>query len=397
MWVARWAKTLAERHAQALHRSPRVLTLLPGARVRQGGRELINFCSNDYLGLSLHPAVRAAFVAAADRYGVGAGASHLVTGHGPEHEALEQALAAFTGRDRALVFSTGWMANEGVIRALAGRHDLICQDRLNHASLLDGALATGAELWRYPHGDVAALAARLAEQGKTKPTLIVTDAVFSMDGDIADLPALVATARANEALLMIDDAHGFGILGPEGQGTAAAFGLSQDDVPVLIGTFGKALGTFGAFVAGSELLIDYLVQCARPYIYTTALPPAVAAATRASLEVLTREPERRAALQARIRQWREGAAQLGLTVLPSVTPIQPVILGSAERALRWSRALEAAGLLVAAIRPPTVPAATARLRITLTAEHSAADVERLLTALAALQREDPAVVGHAGA
>lgn len=351
----------------------------------------VNFCSNDYLGLARDPEVVAAMAEAAQRYGAGAGASHLVSGHGAEHEALERELAEFTGRARALVFSTGYMANLGVLGALAGRDDLLLGDELNHASLIDAArLVRSTHLQRYAHGDaaaaraaLAALAAYDAHDAQAAGAFVITDGVFSMDGDLAPLPALADAARAHGAWLVVDDAHGFGVVGATGGGCCEHFGLDARDVPVLIGTFGKALGTFGAFVAGDDDIIELLLQRARTYIYTTALPPPVAAATRRALRIVREEPWRRENLQARIAEFRAGAAKRGLAVTPSTTPIQPLILGSPAAALEASRRLAAAGHRVTAIRPPTVPEGTARLRITLSAAHTAQQVESLLAALEA--------------
>lgn len=348
----------------------------------------VNFCSNDYLGLARDPGVAAAMAEAAQRYGAGAGASHLVSGHGAEHEALERELAEFTGRARALVFSTGYMANLGVLGALAGRDDLLLGDELNHASLIDAArLVRSTHLQRYAHGDAAAaraaLAAYDAHAAQAAGAFLITDGVFSMDGDLAPLPALADAARAHGAWLVVDDAHGFGVVGATGGGCCEHFGLDARDVPVLIGTFGKALGTFGAFVAGDDDIIELLIQRARTYIYTTALPPPVAAATRRALRIVREEPWRRESLQARIAEFREGAAKRGLAVTPSTTPIQPLILGSPAAALEASRRLAAAGHRVTAIRPPTVPEGTARLRVTLSAAHTAQQVDSLLAALEA--------------
>jgi 8-amino-7-oxononanoate synthase len=325
---------------------------------------------------------------AAQRYGAGAGASHLVSGHGAEHEALERELAEFTGRARALVFSTGYMANLGVLGALAGRDDLLLGDELNHASLIDAArLVRSTHLQRYAHGDAeaarATLAAHDAQDTQHAGAFLITDGVFSMDGDLAPLPALAQAAQAHGAWLVVDDAHGIGVVGATGGGCCEHFGLDARDVPVLIGTFGKALGTFGAFVAGDDDVIELLLQRARTYIYTTALPPPVAAATRRALRIVREEPWRREILQARIAQFREGAAKRGLAVTPSTTPIQPLILGSPAAALEASSRLAAAGHRVTAIRPPTVPEGTARLRITLSAAHTAQQVESLLAALEA--------------
>jgi 8-amino-7-oxononanoate synthase len=348
-------------------------------RRRVAPREAVNFCSNDYLGLSAHPEVVQAFADAGMKYGVGSGASHLVTGHSLAHQVLEEALAAYTGREKALVFSTGYMANMGVIGALADQKAAIVADKLNHASLIDGCRLSGAAVSRYRHGDVdhaSELLATIASEVGTR--LVVTDGVFSMDGDLAPLAELARAARVTNAWLVVDDAHALGVLGPTGRGSCEHFGLSADDVPVLIGTFGKAFGTFGAFVAGDADLIDFLVQKSRTYIYTTALPPAVAAATFAALEVAQRDTWRRERVLAHARRVH------GVLGLPgtSVSPIVPIILKDEARALAASRALEERGLLVTAIRPPTVPAGTARLRVTLSAAHSDAQVDALIGELA---------------
>ena len=347
---------------------------------------LINFCSNDYLGLSGHPEVVRAFTAAAERHGVGSGASHLVTGHGVEHEALEAALAEFTGRDCAVVFSTGYMANMGVISALADQKALLVSDKLNHASLIDGCRLTDAEVRRFRHADVEHARALLGTAAPAQTTrLLITDGIFSMDGDLAPLPELVRAANDANAWLIVDDAHALGVIGHSGRGSCDHFELSPSDVPVLIGTFGKAFGTFGAFVAGDADLIDYLIQKSRTYIYTTALPPAVAAATRAALVVSERESWRREKALALTRRLHAGLIDRGLgsrcPALPPSGTIVPVTFGDEGRTLAASRALEARGLLVAAIRPPTVPAGTARLRITLSAVHEETHVDTLIDAL----------------
>jgi len=356
-------------------------------RRRAGSGALLNFCSNDYLGLKDHPEVVRAFIGAAEKFGVGSGASHLVTGHGPEHEALEEELAAFTGREKALVFSTGYMANMGVIGTLADQNAIIVSDKLNHASLIDGCRLSEAEVKRYRHGD-AAHAAELLGAAGTGTTLLVTDGVFSMDGDIAPLPAMVRAARESKAWLVVDDAHGLGVIGKRGRGSCEHFGLGSGEVPVLIGTFGKAFGTFGAFVAGDADLIEWFIQKARTYIYTTALPPAVAAATRAALRVSERESWRREKVRALARRLRSGLHELGIgekssPESPPDTTIVPVILGEPARALAASETLEKQGFLVTAIRPPTVPAGSARLRITLSAAHEESQVDALLAALSA--------------
>ncbi|WGZ94932.1 MAG: 8-amino-7-oxononanoate synthase [Candidatus Thiothrix putei] len=372
------------RRSRHLYRSTRISDSPQHPHMHIDGKPLLAFCSNDYLGLANHPAVIQAFQQAANIYGVGSGAAHLVNGHSRPHQQLEEALAAFTGRERALLFSTGYMANLGVVNALlSGRNDVVYADRLNHASLVDAGLLSGAKLIRYPHNDTTSLGKRLLAQADNANTqLILTDGVFSMDGDVAPLAKLAVMARHHDAWLMVDDAHGFGVLGNTGSGLVEAAGLTQDDVPILMGTLGKALGTAGAFVAGSNGLIEYLIQTARTFIYTTAQPPAIAAATLVSLQLVQTESWRREHLQALIQQFRQGAAQLGLPLMASDTAIQPILVGSSEQALAISRQLEERGLLVTAIRPPTVPDDTARLRVTLSAAHTATDVEQLLTALA---------------
>lgn len=374
------ATRLAERRAAHLFRQRPLLDGPQGPEVRVDGQSLLAFCSNDYLGLANHPEVVAALRAGAEQWGVGGGASHLVIGHSTPHHELEEALAEFTGRPRALLFSTGYMANLAAVTALVGQGDTVLEDRLNHASLLDAGLLSGARFSRYLHNDAASLASRLEKA--TGNTLVLTDGVFSMDGDLADLPALCAEARRNKAWVMVDDAHGFGPLGANGGGIVEHFGLGLGDVPVLVGTLGKAFGTAGAFVAGSEELIETLIQFARPYIYTTSQPPAVACATLKSLELLQSEGWRRDHLNALIARFRQGAAEIGLTLMDSPTPIQPILVGDSARAMQLSAMLKERGLLVGAIRPPTVPAGSARLRVTLSAAHSEAQLERLLQALA---------------
>lgn len=374
------AARLAERRAADLYRQRPLLESPQGPQVVVDGQPLLAFCSNDYLGLANHPEVIKAWRDGADRWGVGGGASHLVIGHSTPHHEVEEALAELTGRPRALLFSTGYMANLGAITALVGQGDTVLQDRLNHASLLDGGLLSGARFSRYLHNDPASLASRLDKA--TGNTLVVTDGVFSMDGDCADLQALAKVARERGAWLMVDDAHGLGTLGAKGGGLVEHCGLGVEDVPVLIGTLGKACGTSGAFVAGSEELIEALVQFARPYIYTTSQPPALACATLKALDLLRREHWRREYLAALIQQFRTGAEQIGLTLMDSHTAIQPILIGDAGRALALSRLLRERGLLVTAIRPPTVPAGSARLRVTLSAAHSEAQVQLLLNALA---------------
>ncbi|HCS27702.1 MAG TPA: 8-amino-7-oxononanoate synthase, partial [Spongiibacteraceae bacterium] len=345
------------------------------------GVPLLSFCSNDYLGLANHPEIIRAATNAMPGIGFGGAASHLICGHHDAHHQLELRLADFTRRSSALFFSTGYMANLGIINALLGKGDHIFEDRLNHASLLDGGLLSGARFQRFAHNDIADLQRRLEKSGDEGRRLIAVDAVFSMDGDLAPLPELAAVAKQNNAWLMADDAHGFGVLGAHGAGSAEHFGLSQEELPVLMGTLGKALGCFGAFVAGSEVLIETLIQFARPYIYTTAMPPAVAAANLAALDVLAEEDWRRSQLQRNIQAFREGAARLGLPLASSDTAIQPLLVGADSDALAFSERLAGQGILVSAIRPPTVPEGTARLRITLSAAHSREQIDSLLNAL----------------
>lgn len=365
-------------------RSRRTLGSAQGRKVVVEGRELLNFCSNDYLGLAAHPVLIKALQNAANAYGVGSGAAHLVCGHSQEHHALEEELAAWLGRPRALLFSTGYMANLGAITALLGRGDAVFEDRLNHASLLDGGISSKADFQRYKHFDLAELDTRLQASAATRK-LVVTDSVFSMDGDLAPLPELCATAARHEAWVMVDDAHAIGVLGKTGAGSAEHFGfeggLGADQPQIIMGTLGKALGSFGAFVTGSEDLIDYLINHARSYIYTTAMPPAVAAATRVAVRLAQSEGWRRDKLQSLIGRLRRGLLEQGFTVPPSDTPIQPVILGESAAALALSQALRERGFWVGAIRPPTVPQGTARLRITLSAAHEEGDVDALLQAL----------------
>lgn len=381
---------LAARQAADLYRRRREVQSALAPLVEVGGTAQLAFCSNDYLGLANHPKVREAFVQAVNRFGVGSGASHLVCGHSSEHHALEEELAAFTGRDRALLFSTGYMANLGTITALVSRGDGVFEDKLNHASLLDGGLASGAKFQRFLHNDCAQLQRKLTASN-ARHKLVCVDGVFSMDGDIAPLDRIAKLCADESAWLMVDDAHGLGVLGQRGAGVAEHFGLDQTQLPVLMGTLGKAFGSFGAFVAGGEALIETLIQQARSYIYTTALPPAVAAASRASLALVQNESWRREHLNQLITRFRNGATQLGLQLMPSLTPIQPLLIGDAGRALALSQALGELGIWVTAIRPPTVAKGSARLRITLSAAHSEAQVDQLLTALEKLV---PQFVNH---
>jgi len=383
--LARLAAAQTQRVHDGLLRRLRAVESADGPRIVVDGRALIDFASNDYLGLAQHSALREALTDAAARWGVGAGAAHLLGGHRDEHAALEEKLARWTGRERALLFSTGYMANLGVVGALLGEGDVCVQDKLNHASLIDAARLSGGELIRYRHADADSAARQLNARPNTA-AILATDAVFSMDGGVAPLADLSALCNSEGALLMVDDAHGIGVLGVDGAGSLAQAGLAQDDAPVLMATLGKALGTFGAFVAGSATLINGLVQLARSYVYTTAMPPALAAAASAAVDIARHDGERRARLHCHIAQFRDGAATRGITLLPSHTPIQPVPVGDSAIALAAAQRLEDAGFYVPAIRPPTVPAHSARLRVSLSAAHVEDDIERLLDALAATLR-----------
>ncbi|HEX4871780.1 MAG TPA: 8-amino-7-oxononanoate synthase [Nevskiaceae bacterium] len=389
--AARLQAGLRQQHEQQLYRRRRVVEGAHGRRLRVDGRDCLNFCSNDYLGLAADPRLAEAAASALRRCGTGSGAASLVSGYNHEHQRLEEALAAFLGCERVLLFSSGWAANLGVLRALLGRGDALVADALNHASLIDGGRLSGARYLRVPHGERDAFAAALDEAASGGGlSLLVTDGVFSMDGDLADLPALSALCQARGAALMVDDAHGFGVLGADGQGViahwreAAAAPVLAD---VLVGTLGKSLGAAGAFVAGEAALIETLIQKARPWVFSTAPPPAMAAAAHEALRLVQAEPERRRRLHAHIAHFQAGARARGLPLgvggKLSATPIQPLLLGSAARALALSAALFEQGYWVAAIRPPTVPAGTSRLRITLSAAHETADIDGLLDALQA--------------
>lgn len=376
--------SLSRIEAQGLTRRRRMLDSAQGPRVKVDGREYDAFCSNDYLGLASHPALVDAACEGALQYGVGAGASHLVTGHHAAHHALEFALARFLRLPAALLFSTGYMANMGVATALLGRGDAIYADRLNHASLNDAALLSRAEFKRYGHLDVSALE-RLLAASRARRKLIVTDAVFSMDGDVAPVPDLVSLAERYDAWLLLDDAHGFGVLGEGGRGVLAHFSTASPRI-IYIATLGKAAGVFGAFVAGEPDLIELLVQRARTYVYTTATPPLLAHALARSLDLIVREEWRRAHLARLIDIVRQGIQVSRWRLLPSATPIQALVIGTNDEAVRVSQALEHDAILVPAIRPPTVPQGSARLRISLSAAHGEAQTRRLVDALNAIGR-----------
>ncbi len=370
--------------ARGLRRQRRVLESPQTARVTVDGREYVAFCSNDYLGLAADPRLIDAACEGARAAGVGSGASHLILGHTASHHRLEAALAEFVGMPRALLFSTGYMANLGIVTALTGRHDDVFADKLNHASLNDAAVLARANFKRYAHADLAALERLLAQSGAPRK-LVVTDAVFSMDGDIAPVPELLRLCERFDAYLMLDDAHGFGVLGAEGRGVLQHFGLASPRI-IYMATLGKAAGVAGAFVAGPVELVETLVQSARTYIFTTASPPLLAHTLIRSLDIIARENTRRDQLARLIAQLQTGVGGLRWQLLPSSTAIQPLIIGGNDEALQVSAALAERGVLVPAIRPPTVPAGTARLRITLSAAHTTDDVARLVGALRAVEK-----------
>ncbi len=373
------SEDLEDRKQQNLYRTRGVISTPQGIHVEIDGKQVTNFCSNDYLGLANHPDIVKSFKNAADNYGVGSGSAHLICGHSAAHHALEEELAEFTGRDRVLLFSTGYMANVGVISALLSRGDQVFEDKLNHASLLDGGLLSGARFKRYLHNDVEDLDQKIKLMSNR--SLIVTDGVFSMDGDIAPLPELAALAAKKNAWLMVDDAHGFGVLGESGGGVVQHYGLSQLEVPIVMGTLGKSFGTFGAFIAGSEQLIETLIQQARTYIFTTAFPAVIAEASRTSLKIVSSENWRREKLTNLANYFRTNAIQLGLQLSATASAIQPILIGDSQRAVEISYQLLERGFLVSAIRPPTVPKGKARLRITFSANHDEQQLDQLLDAL----------------
>jgi len=379
---------LAELDAAHLTRRRQVVDAVDGPRLTVGGETLLSFSSNDYLGLAQHPALVQAAQEAAAQYGVGAGAAALVSGHSAAHEALEHELADFIGMPRALYFGSGYLANVGLVPALVGRGDAVFSDALNHACLIDGARLSRAEVHVYSHNDMAALAGQLAAASTAPRRLVVTDAVFSMDGDLAPLQEMLALCERHDAWLVIDDAHGFGVLGPEGRGSAAHLGLRSPRL-VCMATLGKAAGVAGAFVAGDATLVEWLMQRARSYVFATAAPAMVAQALRASLRVIATEGWRREHLMRLVARLRAGLATLPWSNPASGTAIQPLILGGNDTALGVMAGLREQGLWVPAIRPPTVPDGTARLRISLSAAHSEADVDRLLGALAQLAGRAP--------
>ncbi len=370
---------LDERAALGLLRSRRTLSSAQSSHIIVDGKPYLAFCSNDYLGLANHPQLIAALQQGAQQWGVGAGAAHLVSGHFEPHHRLEQQLAAFAGKPAALLFSTGYMANLGAVQALAGKGDTVFADKLNHASLNDAMLLSRAGVKRYRHGDVAQLAGLLAQTGSGRK-LVMTDAVFSMDGDIAPLRELLALCEQHDAWLYVDDAHGFGVLGKQGRGSLAHFGIASERI-VYMATLGKAAGVSGAFIAAEQAVIDTLINHAHSYVYTTATPPALSVALSQSLQLIAQGDQLRGHLQKLVAQLRSGLSDLPWPLMPSDTAIQPLLIGDNRQALKLSEGLRERGIWVAAIRPPTVPQGTARLRITLSAAHSTADVDQLVWAL----------------
>ena len=376
-------RRLHSRKSKGLYRDRLILEGSQGANVSIAGQDYLSFCSNDYLGLANHPELIEAVCKGVQQYGVGAGASHLIIGHHTSHHKLEEMLADFTGFPRALLFSSGYMANAGVVSALVGRGDEIYSDKLNHASLNDAAMLSHAKWIRYPHLDLAILENRLSvSQAKCK--LVMTDAVFSMDGDIAPIAELLGLCEKYNAWLLLDDAHGFGVVGNEGQGIVSHYGLSSPRI-IYMATLGKAAGVSGAFIAGQEVVIETLIQYARSYIYTTAMPPLLSYALLKSIELIRREGWRRRKITKLTEYLKNNLKFLRWTLLPSDMPIQPVIIGENREVMQVRNELQNKGILVPAIRPPTVPKSSARLRISLSAAHSIKDVERLATALRELE------------
>jgi 8-amino-7-oxononanoate synthase len=377
------SQALAERKQQHRYRTRRITLGAQQVEMNVDGKDIIAFCSNDYLGLADNSLIKQAMIEAVAIYGTGSGAAHLVNGHSAAHHQLEDELAEFTGYPRALLFSTGYMANLGLCQALLDKNDYVFEDRLNHASLIDGGLITGARFQRYLHNDISSLQQKLARTSESNDAekMVLTDGVFSMDGDIAELPALASLCRKFDSWLMVDDAHGFGTVGKTGKGCLQHYALGSDDVPVYMATFGKALGTAGAFIAGSDELIETVIQKARTYIYTTAMPAAIAEATRCSLKVLQTEPQHLQSLNDNISYFKRCCNESALPVADSQTAIQPLLVGDDETAVSISQQLFDRGFLVTAIRPPTVPEGTSRLRITLSAKHTHQHIERLIEAL----------------
>ena len=380
-WSKALAATLAERQLSGRYRRLRTRSGEQGVSVIIDGKEMLSFCSNDYLGLAAHPTITKAFINAAETEGVGSGAAHLLSGHSYYHQQLEEALADFMGQQSVLLFSSGYQANLGVIDGLMSRGDVVIQDKLNHASLLDGGRLSAAKSWRYHHADMGSLQRRLRQTKDSDCRLVVTDGVFSMDGDLAPLQPLIQLTQKHQAALMVDDAHAIGVLGKHGRGSVEHWQVKAEHMPIVMGTLGKAFGTAGAFVAADKDVIETLIQQSRTFVYTTAQPAAVAAASLASLVLVRTENWRREKLQTLIEQFRKGAAELGLVTMNSLTPIQPIMIGDDEEAIVIGQELESRGFLLGVIRTPTVPLGSARLRVTLSTNHTEQNIKQLLEAL----------------
>ena len=380
-WSKALAATLAERQSAGRYRRLRARSGEQGVSVIIDGKEMLSFCSNDYLGLAAHPTIKKAFINAAETEGVGSGAAHLLSGHSYYHQQLEEALADFMGQQSVLLFSSGYQANLGVIDGLMSRGDVVIQDKLNHASLLDGGRLSAAKSWRYHHVDMGSLQRRLRQTEDSDCRLVVTDGVFSMDGDLAPLQPLIQLTQTHQAALMVDDAHAIGVLGKHGRGSVEHWQVKAEHMPIVMGTLGKAFGTAGAFVAADKDVIETLIQQSRTFVYTTAQPAAVAAASLASLVLVRTETWRREKLQTLIEQFRKGAAELGLVTMNSLTPIQPIMIGDDKKAMLIGQELESRGFLLGVIRTPTVPLGSARLRVTLSTNHTEQNIKQLLEAL----------------
>ena len=380
-WSKALAATLAERQLSGRYRRLRTRSGEQGVSVIIDGKEMLSFCSNDYLGLAAHPTITKAFINAAETEGVGSGAAHLLSGHSYYHQQLEEALADFMGQQSVLLFSSGYQANLGVIDGLMSRGDVVIQDKLNHASLLDGGRLSAAKSWRYHHADMGSLQRRLRQTEDSDCRLVVTDGVFSMDGDLAPLQPLIQLTQKHQAALMVDDAHAIGVLGKHGRGSVEHWQVKAEHMPIVMGTLGKAFGTAGAFVAADKDVIETLIQQSRTFVYTTAQPAAVAAASLASLVLVRTENWRREKLQTLIEQFRKGAAELGLATMNSLTPIQPIMIGDDKKAIVIGQELESRGFLLGVIRTPTVPLGSARLRVTLSTNHTEQNIKQLLEAL----------------
>jgi 8-amino-7-oxononanoate synthase len=380
-WSKALAATLAERQLSGRYRRLRTRSGEQGVSVIIDGKEMLSFCSNDYLGLAAHPIITKAFINAAETEGVGSGAAHLLSGHSYYHQQLEEALADFMGQQSVLLFSSGYQANLGVIDGLMSRGDVVIQDKLNHASLLDGGRLSAAKSWRYHHADMGSLQRRLRQTEDSGCRLVVTDGVFSMDGDLAPLQPLIQLTQTHQAALMVDDAHAIGVLGKHGRGSVEHWQVKAEHMPIVMGTLGKAFGTAGAFVAADKDVIETLIQQSRTFVYTTAQPAAVAAASLASLVLVRTENWRREKLQTLIEQFRKGAAELGIATMNSLTPIQPIMIGDDKKAIVIGQELESRGFLLGVIRTPTVPLGSARLRVTLSTNHTEQNIKQLLEAL----------------